>query len=245
MAETNPKSQPEVVRIRPLPIFHFLFICWQFYDLYRGSVLDDFSDKMDETKEQRMKRLEFVQVAAFDAVSFAAKVYNYTKDKSGPLKPGIQTVEGTVKTVVGPVYDRYHGVPVEFLKFVDRKVDESMNMVQSHVPAVLKQVSTQAFSTAQKAPVAARSVMTVAEHLAVSTWCSLNRLPLFPQVAKVVVPTASYYTEKYNQSVQLSAENGYKVASYLPLVPTEKIAKAFSVDKTEPVVLTGGAVEAN
>lgn len=247
MAETNPKSQPEV---------------------------------MEESEDQRMKRLEFVQVAAFHAVIFAAKVYNYAKDKSGPLKPGIQTVEGTVKTVVGPVYDKYHGVPVELLKFVDRKVDESMNKVQSRVPAVLKQVSTQAFSTAQKAPVAARSVVTevktagvvetasglaktlytkyepaakdlyskyepVAEHLAVSTWCSLNRLPLFPQVAQVVVPTAGYYTEKYNQTVQLSAEKGYKVASYLPLVPTEKIVKVFSVDKTEPVVSTGGPVEAN
>ncbi|XP_022896292.1 stress-related protein-like isoform X1 [Olea europaea var. sylvestris] len=246
MAESNPKSQPEVM----------------------------------ESEEQKMKRLEFVQVAAFHAVIFAAKVYNYAKDKSGPLKPGIHTVEGTVKTVVGPVYDKYHDVPVELLKFVDRKVDESMNKVQSHVPTVLKQVSTQAFSSAQKAPSMARSVVTevktagvvetasglaktfyakyepaakdlyskyepVAEHFAVSTWRSLNQLPLFPQVAQVVVPTASYYTEKYNQTIQLSAEKGHKVASYLPLVPTEKIAKAFSADKTKPMVSTGGAVEAH
>ncbi|KAL2514878.1 REF/SRPP-like protein [Forsythia ovata] len=154
MADTNPKSQPEVM----------------------------------ESEEQRMKRLEFVQVAAFHC---------------GPLKPGIQTVEGTVKTVVGPVYVKYHDVPVEVLKFVDRKVDESMNKVQSHVPFGSK------------------------------------------AVAQAVVPTASYYTEKYNQTVQHSAEKGYKVASYLPLVPTEKISKVFSGDKTEPLVSTEGAVAAH
>ncbi|CAI9769518.1 unnamed protein product [Fraxinus pennsylvanica] len=233
-----------------------------------------------ESDEQKMKRLEFVQVVAFHAMIFAAKVYNYSKDKSGPLKPGIHTVEGTVKTVVGPVYDKYYDVPVELLRFVDRKVDKLMNKVQRHVPKVLKQVSTQAFSSAQKAPAMACSVVTevktagvvetasglaktlytkyepaakdlyskyepVAEHFAVSTWRSLNQLPLFAQVAQSLVPTASYYTEKYNKSIQLSAEKGYKVASYLPLVPTERIAKAFSADKTKSMVSTGGVVEAH
>lgn len=118
MAESNPKSQPEVVRIWSLPGFHSFIVCLYFYEVL---FCDDFINKM-ESEEQKMKRLEFVQVAAFHAVIFAAKVYNYAKDKSGPLKPGIHTVEGTVKTVVGPVYDKYHDVPVELLKFVDRKV---------------------------------------------------------------------------------------------------------------------------
>lgn len=69
-----------------------------------------------------MKYFEFVQVAALHAVLCAAKIYGYAKDNSGPLKPGVQRVEGTVKTVVGPVYDKFHDVPVELLKFVDRKV---------------------------------------------------------------------------------------------------------------------------
>ncbi|KAL7239498.1 hypothetical protein ACSBR2_005401 [Camellia fascicularis] len=70
----------------------------------------------------------------------------------------------------------------------------------------------------------------VAEQYAASTWRSLNRLPLFPRVAQVVVPTAAYCSEKYNQTVCSTAEKGYSVASYLPLVPTEKIAKIFSVN---------------
>lgn len=67
----------------------------------------------------------------------------------------------------------------------------------------------------------------VAEHYAVSAWRSLNKLPVFPQVAQVVVPTAAYWTEKYNKLVRHSAGKGYAVAGYLPLVPTERIAKVF------------------
>lgn len=67
-----------------------------------------------------------------------------------------------------------------------------------------------------------------AEQCAVSAWLKLNQLPLFPQVAQVVLPTAAYCSEKYNETVRDTAEKGYRVSSYLPLVPTEKIAKVFS-----------------
>ncbi|CAK9180259.1 unnamed protein product [Ilex paraguariensis] len=75
-----------------------------------------------EAEEQRLKYLEFVQVASLRMVMCASKLYDYAKDNSGPLKPGVKTVEGTVKTVVGPVYDKFHDVPAEVLKFVDRKI---------------------------------------------------------------------------------------------------------------------------
>lgn len=73
-------------------------------------------------EEQRLKYLEFVQVATLRALMCFSNVYGYAKEKSGPLKPGVETVEGTVFTVVQPVYDKYHDVPVELLKYVDRKV---------------------------------------------------------------------------------------------------------------------------
>lgn len=82
----------------------------------------------------------------------------------------------------------------------------------------------------------------VAEQYAVSAWRSLNKLPLFPQVAQTVIPAAAFCSEKYNQTVQSSAEKGYKVASYLPLVPTDKIAKVFSSNGAEPVHSQDGAV---
>lgn len=40
----------------------------------------------------------------------------------------METVEANVKTVVGPVYDRFHDVPFEFLKFVDLKVRVQMKL---------------------------------------------------------------------------------------------------------------------
>ncbi|KAK4493070.1 hypothetical protein RD792_018097 [Penstemon davidsonii] len=238
-------------------------------------------DVKGESEEvQRLKYLEFVQVATLHAVMFAAKLYSYAKEKSGPLKPGVHTVEGTVKTVVGPVYDKFHDVPNEVLKFVDRKVDESVNKVQNRVSTNLKQVSTQAYEKAQQAPAAARSVISevknagvvgtasgvaktvyakceptakdlytkyepVAEQYATSAWRSLSqKLPLLPRMAQAVGPTASYCSGKYNQTVQSAAEKGYKVASHLPLVPTEKIAKVLSTGNIEPAVANGGVVVA-
>lgn len=74
----------------------------------------------------------------------------------------------------------------------------------------------------------------VAEEYAVSAWRALNRLPLFPQVAQIVVPTAAYWSEKYNKLVGIAAERGFTVAEYVPLVPTERIAKVFGSD-ADPV----------
>ncbi|KAL6324271.1 hypothetical protein AAG906_006545 [Vitis piasezkii] len=208
--------------------------------------------EMAKEEEQRLKYLEFVQVATLHAVLCFSSLYEYAKERSGPLKPGVQTVEGTVKTVVAPVYDKFHGVPIELLRFIDRKVDESVSKFGKQVPPVVKQVSSQAVAAAQKAPSivdtasglaksaytkcepAAKDLYTkyepVAQHYAVSAWHSLNRLPLFPQVVQVVVPTAAYCSEKYNQTVLSTAEKGYKVSTYLPLVPTGKITKVFRAE---------------
>lgn len=69
-----------------------------------------------------LKYLEFVHQAAVLAMVRFLGLYGYAKDNSGPLKSGVETVEETVKTVVGPVVDKYHNVPIELLKFVDRRV---------------------------------------------------------------------------------------------------------------------------
>ncbi|KAK6915604.1 Rubber elongation factor [Dillenia turbinata] len=219
-------------------------------------------------EQEKLKYLEFVQVAALQAVLCFARLYLFAKENSGPLKPGVETVEGTVKTVVGPVYGKFHDVPIEVLKFVDRKVDNTVSELDRHVPSLIKQVSARAVSAAQKAPEVARSVASevrpsgvkdkaaevaksmytkyepaakelyskyepVAEQYAVSAWRSLNRLPLFPQVAQVVLPKAAYCSEKYNETVKYAAEKGYTIPSYLPLVPTQKIAKVFSGPQAE------------
>ncbi|KAI3752513.1 hypothetical protein L2E82_24547 [Cichorium intybus] len=194
-----------------------------------------------QSEQEKLKYLEFVQVAVLHTVLYASKAYDYAKHNSGPLKPSVETIEGTLKTVVGPAYHKFHGVSVEVLKLVDRKVDESVTIIDNRVPPFVKEVKTT--GVVETASGLAKTAYTkieptakglyvkyepVAEQYAVSAWQSLNQLPLFPKVAKVVVPTAAYCSEKYNQTVQETAEKGYKVSSYLPLVPTERIAKVFN-----------------
>lgn len=86
----------------------------------------------------------------------------------------------------------------------------------------------------------------VAEKNAVLAWRSLNKLPLFPQVAQILVPTAAYWSEKYNQAVTYASENGYAVAHYFPIIPAEKIAKVFeggtTAENEQSVSLTDGTV---
>jgi hypothetical protein len=212
---------------------------------------EDFNKQPELEEDEKLKYLEFVQIAVLHAVLCFSNLYVKAKEKSGPLKSGVETVEGTVKSVVGPVYDKYHDVPNEILKFVDRKVDESVIGLDRKVPSALKQVSAQARGVASEVQTTgvvttasgiAKSVYAKyepvakelynkyepkAEQCAVSAWRKLNKLPLFPQVAQVMVPTAAYCSEKYNQTVTSSAEKGYRVSPYLPLVPTERIAKVF------------------
>ncbi|KAL8497009.1 hypothetical protein ACS0TY_020624 [Phlomoides rotata] len=56
---------------------------------------------------------------------YATKLYSYAKENSSPLKLNVVIVEGTVKTVVRPVYNKYHCVPVDVLKFIGRKVQRA------------------------------------------------------------------------------------------------------------------------
>ncbi|CAM8891462.1 unnamed protein product [Rhodiola kirilowii] len=184
----------------------------------------------------RLKYLDFVQTAIIYVVVLFSSLYECAKDNSGPLKPGVQTVEDAVKTVISPVYDKFHDLPFELLRFVDRKVDDSIHEVDHLVPSFLKQASTQARAMASEVqrsgPIDAaknvvKSVEPVAEQYAVSAWRTMNKLPLFPHVAHVVISTAAYWAEKYNQAVDGAAERGYGVASVVPLIPMERIAKVF------------------
>ena len=154
-------------------------------------------------------------------------------------------------------------------------MDDSINELDRHVPPLVKRVSCQVLSAAQKVPEVARAVASevqrdgvvdtatniaknvyvkyeptakelyskyepVAEQSAVMAWRSLNRIPLFPQVAGIVVPTAAYWAEKYNQTVNYTVGRGFAVAAYLPLVPIERIAKVFEESEHEATVSSHG-----
>lgn len=146
-------------------------------------------------------------------------------------------------------------------------MDESLKELKKHVPSLLKQASSQARAVASE--VHRAGVLDTAKHIsisvyykyeptvkelywryepvaeqyAVSAWRSLNRLPIIPQVAQIVVPTATYWSGKYNQAVCYTDERGYAVAEYLPLIPIERIAKVFDENEIGPTISTNGETE--
>lgn len=109
--------------------------------------------------EQKLKYLGFVVVLVLHLLTIVAKLYSRLKGNLGPLKPGINAVENTVWSFAGPIWGKYDYVPIECLKFVDRKIDKSVKRMQRRVPKALKRISRRAFKNTKKAPVAARSVM--------------------------------------------------------------------------------------
>uniref|UniRef100_A0A0E0DM51 REF/SRPP-like protein n=1 Tax=Oryza meridionalis TaxID=40149 RepID=A0A0E0DM51_9ORYZ len=202
-------------------------------------------------EEERLRYLEFVQQAAAQVLVLAAAAYAYAKQGAGPLRPGVDHVEGTVKAVVGPVYDRFHGVPLDLLKFLDRKVGESVQELDRRVPPVVKEAPGLARSAAAevrqaglvgtatglaksaiaRAEPRARDLYTryepVAERKAAEAWAALNRLPLVPSVTRAVLPAAASLSARYNTAVADGAKRGSAVATYLPLVPTERLSRVF------------------
>ncbi|KAK9070075.1 hypothetical protein SSX86_010474 [Deinandra increscens subsp. villosa] len=203
--------------------------------------------------EKHLKYLGFVQTAVIYFVVCFSRVYGYAKENAGPLKPGAQTAENIVKTVIGPIYGKFQHVPFEVLKFLDLKVGDALAGLNRQAPILMKQVSTHGKYAAQNLPQASKELAStasktanrlyikyeptakelyknyepIAEKYAVSAWQSMHKLPLFPQVAQIVVPIAAFSLEKYNYLVCYIAEKGYPVAQYLPLVPIDKIAKVF------------------
>jgi len=85
-----------------------------------------------ETKNQELKHLGFVRIAAIRALVCVSNLYNYGKRNSGPLKSTVSTVEGTVTAVVSPVYEKFKTVPDHLLVFLDHKVDE--HKFDKHAP---------------------------------------------------------------------------------------------------------------
>ncbi|KAH9321540.1 hypothetical protein KI387_016179 [Taxus chinensis] len=214
----------------------------------------------EQVEEGRLKYLGFFQVAVLKATACLSSLYDYAKENSGPLKGGVETVEQTVKTVVGPVYYKIEGKPFQLLHFVDGKVDDTICKLDEHLPPTVKQRVYQVYDMAKQAPDVARSLFgevqtngiigtasertkdlyiryeptakylyakyePVAEEWTLFAWHKLLQLPLFPQIVHIFIPTATYWSDKYNHIVLYLADKNYQIAAFLPLVPIEKIKK--------------------
>ncbi|CAE6056228.1 unnamed protein product [Arabidopsis arenosa] len=199
---------------------------------------------VEDDDEMKLKHLEFIQVAAVYFAACFSTLYELAKDNAGPLQLGVENIEDSVRTVLAPLYDKFHDVPFKLLLFVDRKVDDVFFDVETYVPSLVKQASSQALTVAtevQRAGVVdttksiARSVRDkyepVAEYYAATLWRLLNQVPLFPEVAHLVIPTAFHWSEKYNDAVRYVGDRAYFGAEYLPMIPIEKISDILEQDQ--------------
>ncbi|XP_027922073.1 REF/SRPP-like protein At1g67360 [Vigna unguiculata] len=202
---------------------------------------------VENKSHEGLKHLGFVKIAAIKGFVCVSNLYDFAKQNSGPLRSAVGTVEDTVTTVLGPVYSKFKGVPNRLLLFVDNKVDEATHKFDEHAPSLVKQVASQANCLVQEmtnkaekvvseaqsggARAAAQYVATESKKIvafgSVKLWCGLNHYPPFHAVAEMAVPTAAHWSEKYNNVVKGMSKKGGGVFSYLPLIPTDDIAKAF------------------
>ncbi|CAI8618207.1 unnamed protein product [Vicia faba] len=141
-------------------------------------------------------------------------MYSVAKECSTELRPSIKTVEETVKSVVGPVHEKFHLVPDEIL----RHSDEDHHLAGHRTPvANIASVSEMAVRLYAKCE-------PVAEQNVASAWRKVKLFPVFDRVANVVSSKATICMEKYNSDVINATE---KVSTYTPFVHAERIAKVF------------------
>lgn len=206
-------------------------------------------ENSNETKRthQELKHLGFVRAAAINTIVCLSSLYDYAKQNSGPLRSAVGAVEGAVTTVVSPVYDKFKGVPDHLLVFLDEKVDVASAKFDEHAPPLAKQVVSHVHDAVEKATQLAKALVHQAQvdgpiaaaHYAaqeskeivldqsVKVWSKLDQLPPFHMVAEMTVPTAAHWSDKYNKLVADLRGKGYTAFCYIPLIPSDEIAKAF------------------
>jgi hypothetical protein len=206
-----------------------------------------------ESKSQELKHLGFVRVAAIQTLACLSNLYDYAKQNSGPLRSLVGTVEGSVTTVVGPVYEKFKDVPDNLLAFVDKKVDEATYKFDKHAPPYAKRVVKRAHGYVEKASEKAQRFVNEAQtggpraafHYAateykhfvlnqtVRLWVGVNHWSPIHTVSQKAAPKAAQLSDKYNHLVTDLTTKGYTVFGYLPLVPIDDIAEAFKQGEGE------------
>ncbi|KAK4488759.1 hypothetical protein RD792_004544 [Penstemon davidsonii] len=200
-----------------------------------------------ERSDLQLKHLGFVRILTINAVVLASNLYYYAKQNSGPLKSTVGTVENAVTSVVGPVYEKVKGLPVDLLVFLDNKVDEATHKFDESAPPSLKNAVSKAKLVAKRASDIAQDLFseakvsgpvavifhigTISKHVAVSqlavVWYKVNQYPTLHSVSDIAIPTAAHLSEKYNKLVKDLSAKGYSFFNYVPLVPVEELGKAY------------------
>ncbi|XP_042053412.1 REF/SRPP-like protein At1g67360 [Salvia splendens] len=195
----------------------------------------------------QLKRLGFVRTLTINVVDLVSNIYDHAKQNSGSLKPTVDRAESAVAAVVTPIYQRFKDVPTHLLVFLDNKVDEASHTFDERAPPAAKNVALKVHLIMKKAsatveelaeeakvggPLAAVSrASSISKTFAVNqlavVWYKINQHPSLHSVSEVAAPTATHYSEKYNNLVQGMRGKGYSLFCYAPLIPVEEMAKAY------------------
>ncbi|MFX9847358.1 hypothetical protein ABTP16_15995 [Acinetobacter baumannii] len=195
----------------------------------------------------QLKHLWFVKVLTLNAVVLVSNLYDTAKQNSGSLKSTIGKVENAVKAVVGPVYQKFNGLPSDLLVFLDDKVDKAISRFDESAPPaakkavfkvqlVINKASNVALNLVEEAkvsgPVAVIShVGSISKQFTVSqlavVWYKVNQYPAVYGISKMAIPTAEHWSEKYNKLVKDLSTKGCSFFNYVPLVPVDELVKAY------------------
>ncbi|ESW31313.1 hypothetical protein PHAVU_002G228100 [Phaseolus vulgaris] len=130
-------------------------------------------------------------------------------------RTSIRAVEESVKSVIGPIYDKFHLVPDELLRIADRSISP---VQQSPAPArtTAADIARAAYSKCKPlAKEAYARFEAKVEQCAETAWQRL-----FPPAPKVAC-----WKEKYNEKVVTAAKERCRVSA---LIPPERIARMLS-----------------
>ncbi|KAL3675458.1 hypothetical protein R1sor_025406 [Riccia sorocarpa] len=186
----------------------------------------------EQAPETDLKYLDFVRVAAIYGTSIALNLYEVGKDHTGPLKSKVENVEGTVKSVVKPIVQKVEDKPYQILQFVDRRVDDTVHLLDAILPQTVKEKSHQATGIAKNVVNSVVSdvqekgvystartyishVEPVAQAYGSQAWRSVQSLPLVP----TALGTARLGAEKLNQVLLSYRDSHLPLSSYVPLLP--------------------------
>eukprot|EP00271_Cylindrocystis_brebissonii_P007059 TRINITY_DN20192_c0_g2_i1.p1 TRINITY_DN20192_c0_g2~~TRINITY_DN20192_c0_g2_i1.p1 ORF type:complete len:213 (+),score=40.00 TRINITY_DN20192_c0_g2_i1:136-774(+) len=201
-----------------------------------------------------LKYLGFFRLAVLQTIVYISQFYVWAKNSSGPLKPGVDSVEGMVQTVVEPLYAKWKGKPDELLKFADEKVAVGLAVAERSIPTSVKETETYALLT--KVPENSKAIVEqvkekglietaypIVVQYAAYLWALLLTFPFVVQIIKAVLPSALFAGEQYNKLADYAATNETlkPIGSYLPKVPVEDIKTKVKADTDAAV--KGGKIE--
>lgn len=207
-----------------------------------------------KNRNLELKHLGFVWIAVIKTFIMATNLYESAKSNTGPLRSGVSKVESIVASVTAPVRRRFKVAVEDLIIFLDKEVDEAASKYEQHAPPLIKSAVSHAqvmlqrmlqlvqvlAAKAQTGSVPSGTIQDTAsnhglavEKQLVRLWFALDQVPLFHLVAEMAVPTAAHWSEKYNHAVIDMIQKGYAVFSYIPLVPLDRIAKAFRREEAD------------